>query len=157
MPIATFKLTPKQAQFAAAYVLSGNASEAYRQAYNVGDRTKPSTVWCSASQLLRNPSVNHRIEALRAGRTEQTGITIDTVTEQLRQAYELAVDRGQPGAAVAASMALARLHGLFRSRAEVQARNFVVSATPEGLVVEDKPPEPMTPEAWVAEYGQPAS
>jgi phage terminase small subunit len=40
----THRLTPKQADFAAAYVLCGNASEAYRQAYDVGDKTKPSTV-----------------------------------------------------------------------------------------------------------------
>jgi hypothetical protein len=96
-----------------------------------------------------------RITQLRERHAQQTGVTIDTVTEQLRRAYKLAMDRGQPGAAVAAAMALARLHGLIKKRAE--ARAFVVCETPEGLVVEEKPPEPMSSEEWMVEYGQPAS
>ena len=62
--------------------------------------------------------------------------------------------RGQPGAAVAATMALAKLHGLIKKRAEVQARNYVVCETPAGLVIEDKPHVPMSEEAWERKYGQ---
>ena len=63
---------------------------------------------------------------------------------------------GQPSAAVGACMALARLLGLFVDRAEMKARNFVVCDTPAGLIVEVKPPKPMTAEQWQAEYGVPA-
>jgi hypothetical protein len=43
---------------------------------------------------------------------------------------------------------------IVEARAEVKARNFVVSDTPAGLVIEDKPPKPMTEEEWEAEYGR---
>ncbi|APY15824.1 hypothetical protein GJU94_13130 [Brucella sp. 10RB9214] len=51
-------LTPKQEAFARAYVETGNASEAYRRAYNVGDKTKPESVWVKASELLANGKVS---------------------------------------------------------------------------------------------------
>ncbi len=136
-------LTPKQERFCLAYIETGNASNAYRQSYAVGDQTKPSTVWCSASQMLRNPSVGHRIAELRSRHADRHEVTIDAVTEQLRRAYELAMARGQPSAAVGASMAMAKLHGLFKKPAEAEARNFVINA------------EPMTEEEWEHKYGQP--
>ena len=145
MPTASpNRLTLKQEKFCLAYLETGNASRAYRDAYDVGDQTKPSTIWCSASQLLRKPSVAQRIDALRERHAERTGVTIDTVTTSLQQAYEAAMANGQPSAAVRACMALARLHGLFRSRTEVEARSFVVSS------------EPMTEEEWERKHGQPA-
>ena len=43
------KLTPKQESFCLAYIETGNASEAYRQAYDVGPKTKPETVTLNSS------------------------------------------------------------------------------------------------------------
>ena len=140
MPTASsHRLTPKQEWFCLAYLDTGNASAAYREAYDVRVGTKPSTVWCSASQLLQNPSVGHRIEELQRRTAERHKITIDTLSGQLQQAY-----------------ALAKLHGLFVNRAEVKAREFVVSDTPEGLKIADGPPEQMSEEAWERKYGQAA-
>ena len=51
-------------------------------------------------------------------------------------------------------MAPAKLHGLIKKRAEVQTRNFVVPDSPAGRdQLETEPPEPMTDEAWMVEYG----
>ena len=88
--------------------------------------------------------VSRRIEELRERSAEKHAVTIDTVTEQLRRAYEAAMATGHIGAAVSAVMALARLHGLLRYRPEVQARSYVVST------------EPMTEQEWEHKYGQPA-
>jgi hypothetical protein len=45
-------LTVKQEHFARTFVETGNASEAYRRAYDVGEDTKPKTIWECASKLL---------------------------------------------------------------------------------------------------------
>ena len=56
-------LTPKQEKFAQLYVEKGNASEAYRQAYN--SKAKYETVNVSASKLLSDPKVSLRVRELR--------------------------------------------------------------------------------------------
>ena len=56
------RLTVKQQAFAEHYVLHGNASEAYRRAYNTN--AKPDTVKAEAQRLLNNPHVAPTIEAL---------------------------------------------------------------------------------------------
>ena len=56
-------LTPKQEKFAQVYVETGNASEAYRTAYN--SKAKADTVHVSASKLLSDPKVALRVHELR--------------------------------------------------------------------------------------------
>ena len=146
-------LTPKQEAFATAYAASGCASEAYRRAYHVRPTTRPSTVWNSASELLAHPGVARRIEELQAQHRERHAVTIDRLTEQLDEALTIAIAKGQPSAAIQAIMAKAKLHGLIVDRAAVEARNYVVSDTPEGQVVENKPHVPMTVEEWERTYG----
>jgi phage terminase small subunit len=148
------RLTGKQEQFARAFVELGSAAAAYRRIYATRPDLPGSTVWPEASRIRNLPNVAARITQLRERHAEQTGVTIDTVTGQLQQAYELAIDCGQPSAAVAATMGLAKLHGLFKSRAEVQARNFVVSDSPAGRdQLEMEPKTPLTEAEWMVEYG----
>ena len=54
-------LTPKQEAFTLKYVECGNASEAYRHAYDVGEDTKPETIWKEAHTLLADPKVARRV------------------------------------------------------------------------------------------------
>lgn len=56
-------LTAKQERFCILFVELGNASEAYRQAYN--SKAKPETVHVSASQLLSDPKVAIRVKQLQ--------------------------------------------------------------------------------------------
>ncbi len=59
------KLTDKQENFKLAYVLNGrNASAAYRECYDVGEDTQPSTVWANAHKLLKNTEVARGIEEI---------------------------------------------------------------------------------------------
>lgn len=150
-------LTPKQEAFAQQFVELGNAAAAYRKAYAVSATTKPSSIWVNASKLFASTKVAQRVTELQAENAQRHEITIDSVTEQLTKAYEMAIARRQPSAAVGACMALARLHGLFTSRVEVQARNYVISTEPEGGIVSEAPPHPMTDEEWEAKYGDPTS
>lgn len=58
-------LTPKQEKFCMAYVETGNASEAYRQAYPRAKSWKPETVHSKASHLLNNGRVLARVKELK--------------------------------------------------------------------------------------------
>lgn len=57
------KLTPKQENFAQRFVELGNASEAYRQAYQ--STAKPDSVQVAACRLMKEEAVKARIEELR--------------------------------------------------------------------------------------------
>ena len=58
------RLTPKQEKFCLKYVETGNASEAYRQAYNARGM-KPETVNRSAFELLENRKISARVAELQ--------------------------------------------------------------------------------------------
>lgn len=66
----TRPLTPKQELFCQHYVDIGNASEAYRLAYNCAKMTQ-SAVWVEANRLLGNPKVTLRVKELKAEQAER--------------------------------------------------------------------------------------
>lgn len=57
------ELNPKQERFAQLYVETGNASEAYRQAYN--SKAKPEVVNVKACELLKTGKISVRVRQLR--------------------------------------------------------------------------------------------
>lgn len=59
------KLTPKQDAFVLAYLETGNASEAYRRAYNV-ERMLPTTINNRAYETIRNGAIAARIAELQS-------------------------------------------------------------------------------------------
>lgn len=60
-----YKLTIKQNKFAELYVNNSNASESYRQAYNVKPTTSSQVTHQSACVLLKSPNVALRIKELK--------------------------------------------------------------------------------------------
>lgn len=77
----TDHLTPKQELFCQKYVESGNASEAYREAYNT-ERMKPETVNREAFELLQNPKIAARVEELKARQLKRHDVTIERVVRE---------------------------------------------------------------------------
>lgn len=68
------RLTEKQEKFCQSYIdTDGNASEAYRMAYDTSNMKRES-VWTNASQLLSNTKVAQRIDEIRTERAERTRI-----------------------------------------------------------------------------------
>jgi phage terminase small subunit len=61
-------LTPKQENFCQLYVKLGNASEAYRQAYN--SSAKAQSVAVEASKLMSDPNISLRVAELREEMSE---------------------------------------------------------------------------------------
>lgn len=76
------KLTLKQENFCQAYVKNGgNASAAYREAYNAS-RMKPETVNRKASFLLSQGKIRARIAQLQKEAQRRTEVTIDKVVKE---------------------------------------------------------------------------
>ena len=115
----TDKLTPKQEVFAMAYVESGNASKAYKAAYDVNENTSDNTISVEASKLRNTPKITLRILELQELAQERHSITVDSLTDELEQARLTASEAGQASAMVAASMGKAKLHGLLTDKAEI--------------------------------------
>lgn len=109
------KLTAKQQAFCLAYIETGNASEAYRRAYDT-ERMKPQTIHCAAWRLLHTEKVAKAIAALQKAHRRRHAITVDALTTELDEARLLAIENSQSAAAVSATMAKAKLHGLLLAR-----------------------------------------
>jgi phage terminase small subunit len=77
----TKKLTPKQRKFAEEYVNTGNASEAYRRAYDVGADTKTEVINVEGSRLLSDPNISLRVKELQKKEAESFQITRKEVAE----------------------------------------------------------------------------
>ena len=108
-----FKLTIKQEAFARAYVETGNASEAYRRAYD-SSKMKPESVNESASRLLADVKITARLAELREPIMQRHNVTVDSLVFELEEARQaaLSAETPQSSAAVAATMGKAKLCGL---------------------------------------------
>ena len=104
-------LTPKQEAFVCVYLETGNASEAYRQAYRA-ENMKPETVNRKAKELLDNGKITARIAELQASHQKRHNVTVDSLTRELEADRDLARTNNQASAAVSATVSIARLHGL---------------------------------------------
>ena len=82
------KLTPKQEKFAQLYVSLGNASEAYRQSYDV-DKSKPETVTENASRLLADSNVLARVEEIKGDTAKDHSVTRKDIVRML---FEIITD-----------------------------------------------------------------
>ena len=116
------KLTPKQEKFCLAYIETGNASEAYRQAYNA-ENMKPETINRKAKVELDKGKIRARLEALQAEHRERHDVTVDGLSGNLEIAMKLAFQNKQAAAMVSAIMGRAKLHGLLVDRAELTGKD----------------------------------
>jgi phage terminase small subunit len=82
MNIQTKKLTPKQETFCNAYVETGNASKAYRRAFEAG-AMKPETINRRAVELLNNGKITARVEALQDELKSKFDVTKERVLKEL--------------------------------------------------------------------------
>ena len=118
-------MTPKQEAFARAYVETGNASEAYRRAYDAGNM-KPEAIKVKACELLKNGNVAVTVERLQLKHQKRHEITVDKLTEMAMKAYQeaqrVAPTSGQmqTSAMVKATEFIGRLHGLLVDKSEVK-------------------------------------
>ena len=77
----TKKLTPKQRKFAEEYVNTGNASEAYRRAYDVSETTSLDTIKVNSSKLLADTNIILTVKELQKKEAESFQITRKEVAD----------------------------------------------------------------------------
>jgi hypothetical protein len=127
-------LTEKQERFCAFYVECGNASEAYRRAYEPPTATDKS-IREKASRLLAQDNIAARIEQLRAPVREKAQLTLETHLEKLASLRDKAEERENFPAAITAEVSRGKAAGLYVERAELTGKNGTplnpASLTPE--------------------------
>lgn len=109
-------LTVKQEATCQAYIeCSGNKSEAYRQAYDTKNMSDEA-IYVEACRLFKNPNIALRVLELQEEHKKRHNVTIDTLTNELDQARDLAAKAKQPAAMTTATMGKAKLHGLLSDK-----------------------------------------
>ena len=108
-----YKLTIKQEAFARAYVETGNASEAYRRAYNA-ENMKQESIAVRACELLAHGKVSVMVQQLKDQAAERHAVTVDSLVNELEEARlaALGAENPQSAAAVAATMGKAKILGM---------------------------------------------
>lgn len=123
-------LTIKQETACQAYIENaGNQSEAYRKAYDASNMSDD-TIYVEACRLFKIPKIALRVIELQAVHRERHNVTIDTLTNELDQARDLAIEAKQPAAMTAATMGKAKLHGLITDKKEHKGSfNIIIPST----------------------------
>ena len=129
------RMTPKQERFCQAYIETGNASEAYRQAYNA-DKMQAQTIHVKASELLASGKVAVRLEELNRAAQMRHLDTVDSLCEELNNHREQAIQTAQLSAANQATLGKARLLGYLADRPAKQEpiRVQVITGVPRNPV-----------------------
>jgi phage terminase small subunit len=110
-------LTQKQEAFALAYLHTGNASEAYRQAYNA-QNMKSETIHVKASELLKNGKVRGRIEDVQKMALEHAGLTLGEHLTRLQQLSEKAEQEAKYSEAIKAEELRGKASGFYTEKVE---------------------------------------
>lgn len=118
-------LTQKQETFCLAYMKTGNASEAYRRAYDAA-RMKPETVNRKAKELLDNGKIRARLDELRKPVVDAAQITYESHLTRLKELSDAAFEAGQFAAAIKAEESRGKVAGLYvdRIKADVTHRTL---------------------------------
>lgn len=119
-------MTPKQEKFCALYLELGNASEAYRQAYDAA-KMKPESVNRKAFELFNHVKITARLEQLREQHAERHEMTIDKIRDMLLEDREFARKMTTPAAAVSATMGLAKLYGHLTDKVDLRSSDRSMS------------------------------
>lgn len=114
-------LTIKQEAFCQSYVELGDASEAYRKAYDA-DKMKPESIHRKAKEVKDNVKVTARILQLQGEIKQRHNVTVDSLIAELEEARQkaLSAETPQSSAAVAATMGKAKLTGLDKQIVEMR-------------------------------------
>lgn len=119
------KLTVKQEAFCYAYIENGgNASAAYREAYDAENMTADA-VKVEASRLINSPNVALTVKSLRQAIEEANKLSIGDLIKELEEARiaALTAETVQAGAAVSATMGKAKMLGYDKQLIEHTGKN----------------------------------
>lgn len=111
-------ISPKQESFCLAYMLTGNASEAYRQAgYSQNQSSK--SIHEAASKLLKHANVIPRLAELRKPAVEAAQISLKEHLDSLRGLRDRADSSEKYGPAIQAEVAMGKASGLYVDKIQI--------------------------------------
>lgn len=119
--ICDMKLTDRQEKFCVKFVECGNASEAYRHAYNC-EKWKLNSVNRKASELSHNVKVVARVAELKELVAEEHKITMEKIVIELEEARQIAIEDRNPASMVSATMGKAKVAGLLIDKKELSGK-----------------------------------
>ena len=124
-------LTQKQENFCLSYVEQGNASEAYRKAFNTSNM-KAESINNKAYELLKRVDITARVDELRTAAAKRNEITVDDLIAELEEARQAALQAAtvQASAATAATMGKAKLLGMDKQVLEHTGNVTILQLTP---------------------------
>lgn len=126
-------LTPKQEKFCLAYLKTGNASEAYRQAY-AADGMKPATINVKASELLSNGKVSVRLDELRKPVAKAAQMTLESHLADLKMLRDKALEADQFSAAITAETNRGKAAGLYTEKVDLSSKDgSMTPAAPQSV------------------------
>lgn len=111
-------LTEKQEKFCVEYIRTGNASEAYRQAYDAS-KMKPESVNRNAKALMDDTKIASRLEELRKPAREAAQLTLQQHLEDLKRLRDRAEEEGKFAAAISAEVNRGKASGLYIEKLHV--------------------------------------
>jgi phage terminase small subunit len=117
---------PKWEAFAQARAKGKSADQAYALAGYRPHRQ-------NAARLMTNDAIKARLAELQGSAAERAMVTVETIADQLDEDRRLAHQKGQASAAVAASMAKAKLYGLDVERVQVESTHRFANLSDEQL------------------------
>lgn len=118
-------LTPKQEAFVLAYLETGNATEAYRRAYDCKSM-KEATINREAKALTDNPKIATRLQVLQSRAAAKVALTRSWVLEQLMDNVTKAKEADDYNASNKALELLGKtdeIGGMFVDRSNVTSDN----------------------------------
>lgn len=123
-------LTPKQENFCLAYLETGNASEAYRRAYDA-ENMSPNALNREACVMLDNPKIALRLEELRAPVREKALLTLESHLARLDELSRKAEDAEQFAPAITAETNRGKAAGLYTEKTDNIHRHVLDDGTNE--------------------------
>lgn len=122
-PLTSSPLTARQALFVAAYLENPDVGQAYLSA---GYKSKDKRTGASlGSMLIQKPHIAQAIERHRLALQTKTQVNLVTLTDQLKAAYDLAIELDDPKAMISSTMSMAKLHGLDVKKVDVKHTHSV--------------------------------
>lgn len=127
-------LTPKQENFCLAYLETGNASEAYRRAYNT-ENMKPESVNRLAKAQLDNVKIASRLEELRAPVRDRAMLTLESHLARLDELSRKAEEFEQFSAAITAETNRGKAAGLYTEKVDHTSSDGSMTPMPTTIVL----------------------
>lgn len=118
------KLTPKQEKFAQLVARGETYSDAYRGAYNALG-SKMESINVNACKLMSDTKIMQRVMELQERAAKRTVVTIQSITEELDEAKDLAEREGQAAAMTGAILGKAKVNGLIVNKSEVTRKRDI--------------------------------